>query len=115
MLATVPAASVGDGTDVAFTGSPVVVAIRGNGGDVALTASTIGALGNGSGDSIPFSEVLETTAGSIPAINLPATGKVVNLTDSWSFNYDNSAVYPAGTYGGTNTQNSRVTYTASVM
>ena len=38
----------------------------------------------------------------------------VNRDAKWTYTYANAAVVAPGTYGGTNTNNSRVTYTASM-
>jgi hypothetical protein len=38
----------------------------------------------------------------------------VNQTATWTYSFANTAVLEAGTYGGVNTNNSRVTYTASL-
>jgi hypothetical protein len=44
----------------------------------------------------------------------PAAGKVVNRDARWTYSYANTSVVAPGTYGGVNTNNSRVTYTASM-
>ena len=44
-----------------------------------------------------------------------AVAKVTNVGSTWTFAYKNTNTVPAGTYGGVNTNNSRVTYTASVL
>lgn len=132
----VPAASIGDGTPVAATaasgdvGNGTVTAIvRGNGGNIGLTSVATGALGNGAGDSINFSEITTTAAalstgtvltaptlanGTSASVTLTAVGKVVNQDARWTYQYANSAVVPPGTYGGVNTNNGRVTYTATL-
>lgn len=128
---TVPAANVGDGNAVAATGgdlgSGVVTArVRGNGGNVALTASTGGALSNGSGSSISYGQI--TTAsdnaslaapvladGASGTVTVAANGfGVVSQDAQWTYSYENDNVVPGGTYGGVNTNNGRVTYTASL-
>ena len=43
-----------------------------------------------------------------------AAGKIVQRDAKWTYTYRNQTVPPAGTYGGVNTNNGRVTYTASV-
>lgn len=134
---SVPAANVGNGTAVAATaasgdlGNGVVTAkLVGNNGTVTLSASTVGALGNGSGDTISYSQILTsaatlTSATALPAPVLadgagtalsiaPVSGKVVNRDARWTFTYSNSNVVAPGTYGGVNSNNSRVTYTASM-
>ncbi len=126
---TVPAANVGDATAVAGTGGDlgagsVTARVLGNGGNVTLQATTAGPLGNGT-SSISWSEI--TTASSNPSLPAPvlangpsaavavaATSGVVNQTATWTYGYANTGVVEAGTYGGVNTNNSRVTYTASL-
>lgn len=138
---TVPAANVGNGTAVAGTGGDlgagaVTALLRSNAGNVTLTANTLGALNNGvAGDTIPWSQIgiLNTNlvtpafANTLPhPAALPLSGasanfapaavaKVTNVGSTWTFSYLNSATVPAGTYGGINTNNGRVTYTASVL
>lgn len=137
---TVPAANLGDGTDVAgtggdLTGGAVRVRIFGNNGNIQLTAATGGALSNGT-DTIPWSEI--TVASSAPgaaaagyiataiphptipssgtgaATTITATNNVIRQEGIWTFSYDNTVAYAAGTYGGTNTNNSRIVYTATL-
>ena len=51
-----------------------------------------------------------TTSSTIaPTLN------VVNRDAKWTFTYLNQNVVSAGTYGGVNTNNSRITYTASIL
>lgn len=133
---TVPAANVGDGNSVAATagsgdlGNGAVTAIvRANGGNVTLGASTAGAIGNGAGDSINWNEITTTSAALNTAVVLPApvlangasantvlnaVANVVNQDARWTYAYDNTAIVPAGVYGGVNANNGRVTYTASL-
>ena len=120
LVYTVPAANVGDGT-----------AISGTGGD--LTAGKVTARENGNNGTIAFSTTTmnvavatntTTTALSHPAFadgsststNLtPTSGtKVTNLDAQWTFTYKNQNVVAAGTYGGVNTNNGRVTYAVSM-
>lgn len=134
---TVPAANVADGTNVAGTGGDlgsggVTVRLFGNGGDISLAATSNGGanLSNGT-DTIPWTEFLVTeaagaggagfvgTAITHPTINgaavtVTATNKVVRQHATWTFAFDNSQAYAAGTYGGVNTNNSRITYTATL-
>jgi hypothetical protein len=113
----------------AITGNPVAVQVVGNNGTVTLTSTTAGALSNGSGDSISFTELSATTSNALlphpgPFVDggtsagtalTPNIGtKVTNLTANWTYAYANTNVVPPGTYGGVNTNNSRVTYTASM-
>lgn len=132
----VPAANVGDGTPIAATalsgdlGNGTVTAkVVGNNGNVTLSSTTVGALGNGAGDTVSFAQITTTsavltsaTALAAPALvdagstntTVPATGKIVNRDARWTFSFLNSAIVPPGTYGGVNTNNSRVTYTAAM-
>lgn len=127
---TVPAANVGNATPVAGTGGDlgggsVTASVLGNGGNVTLQATTGGPIGNGGAGTISWSEI--TTSSSNPSLPAPvlangasagvavgATSGVVNQTATWTYSYANSNVIEAGTYGGVNTNNSRVTYTASL-
>ena len=56
------------------------------------------------------------TDGSTTSINLaPTSGaKVTNLDAKWTFTYKNQNIVAAGTYGGVNTNNERVTYAVSM-
>ena len=139
---SVPAANVGDGVAVAATAASgdllngnVTALLRSNAGVVTLTANTIGALGNGAGDTIPWSEIaiansnllVPAFANTFPHLAaLPASGasanfapapvaKVTNVGSTWTFTYRNTNTVPAGTYGGVALNNSRVTYTATVL
>lgn len=125
-------ATLGDGTDfVGCTGGDAGggvsnVVVRSNAGQITLTATTLGALSNGV-DTLPFSEILTATStGTVPAPVLPAAGgtsagvpvtlsagALTNRTATWTYTYDNTAVYASGTYGGVGVNNGRVTYTAS--
>ena len=134
---TVAAGNVGDGTPVAATaasgdlGSGVVTAkVIGNNGAVSLTSTSTGALSNGAGDTISFSQIATAATvltsvtplaaptivdGGVSAtVTVPAAGKIVNRDARWTFSYLNAAAVPPGTYGGVNTNNGRVTYTASM-
>lgn len=141
---TVPAANLGDGTVIAGTGGDrtagaVTVRLLGNDGDIGLTATTTGQLRNAASDAIPWSEISVATAAAatpaagflgaaiahpaIPAAaaggtgattTITSTNKVVRQEATWTYTYLNSAAYAPGTYGGTNTNNSRITYTASL-
>ena len=134
---SVPAANVGDGTVINATagsgdlGNGTVTArVIGNNGTVTFTSTTLGALGNGSGDTISYAQIATAAAANTTATVLahpaladgatttvtltPASGKVMNRDAKWTYTYTNSAVVAPGTYGGVNTNNSRVTYTASM-
>jgi hypothetical protein len=135
---TVPGLTVGNGTAVAGvggdqTGGVVTAILKGNNGNITLTSVTGGALSDGAaGDTLSFTQI-STTAGvrtaALPVLQPPplgdgvagtgtvtvtATNKIVNSDAKWTFSYLNTAIPAAGTYGGVNTNNSRVTYTASM-
>jgi hypothetical protein len=126
------AAVVGDDSDVAgtggdLTGGVVTVDLFSNGGQVTITPtnSSLGAgLSDGGTENIPYTEIL--TASNLAALPAPVlsnaggtatspteTAGVTDLSAQWTYTYDNTAVYPAGTYGGINTRGGRVTYTAT--
>jgi len=136
LVYTVPAANVGDssaitGTGGDLTGGKVTARVIGNNGTIAFSSTTLGAMNNGAGDSISWSQMdvavaTNTSAtalshptlvdGSTTSINLtPNIGsKVTALDAQWTFTYKNENVVPAGTYGGVNTQNGRVTSAVSM-
>lgn len=131
----VPAASVGAGgagiagTGGDLTGGVVTAKVTGNNGQVTLTSTATGALSNGT-DTISFAQITTVATVLTSATPLPAptltdatsagvlptlTGtKITNQDARWTYNYSNSAVVPAGTYGGVGVNNGRVTYTASM-
>ena len=103
----------------------------GNNGTIAFSSTTLGAMSNGSGDSISWSQIAvavatNTSATALPSPTLadgattstnltPTSGtKVTNLDAKWTFTYKNQNVVAAGTYGGVNTNNGRVTYAVSM-
>lgn len=126
---TVPAANVGDSTEIVGAGGDVgagavTATVFGNIGDVSLLAETNGPIGNGAAGSIDWSEITTTSSNtSLPAptlangpstpVTVAAASGVVNQTATWTYRYANTDVIEAGTYGGIDTNNSRVTYTAS--
>ena len=126
---SVPAANVGDGTDIARTnGGAVPVLLQSNNGNVSLTGTTLGQLNNGAGENISFADILSTS--SDPNLNVPTLSdggtsaaitvtpnvgtRVVDRTANWSFAYSNTNFVGAGSYGGVNLNNGRVAYTASL-
>jgi hypothetical protein len=132
-----PAAGVvGNGTAVAgaggdLTGGVETAAIISNSGNVTLNATATGAIGNGAGDTIAYTQITTTASALtggytlLPApvlangvsanvvLTAPAT-KVITADAKWTYAYANTTTPPAGTYGGVNTNNSRVTYTATM-
>jgi hypothetical protein len=136
LVYTVPAANVGDGTAISGTGGDltagqVTARVIGNNGTIAFSSTTLGAMSNGAGDTISWSQMNVAVAtntsaaalnhptlvdGSTTSINLaPTSGtKVTNLDAKWTFTYKNQNVVAAGTYGGVNTNNGRVTYAVSM-
>lgn len=134
---TVPAANIGNGTAVAgvggdLTGGQVTARVIGNNGAISFSSTTLGPLNDGAaGDTISYTQLNVAVAantstpilqhpafvdGGTTTITLPTQtgGKVTNLDAKWTFTYLNTAVVPAGTYGGVNTQNGRVTYSVSM-
>ena len=136
IIFTVPAASIGAGgagiagTGGDLTGGVVTAKVTGNNGQVTLTSTATGALSNGVGDTIAYTQITTVASVLTSATALPApvltngvsagvlptlTGtKITNQDAKWTYNYSNSAVVAAGTYGGVNVNNGRVTYTASM-
>jgi hypothetical protein len=129
------AGTVGNGTQVAGTGGDLTggvetAAIVSNSGNVTLNATASGALSDGAGDTIAFTEIKTTSSTlnsttALPApvlsngtsanvvLTAPAT-KIINQDAKWTYAYLNTTSPPAGTYGGVNTNNGRVTYTATM-
>jgi hypothetical protein len=132
---TVPAASIGNGTAIAasaasgdLTNGAVTARVIGNNGTVTFTSTTTGALSNGT-DTISYGQISAAVAtltsatalphptladGATTTVSLTPVGKIVNQDAKWTFTYLNANVVAAGTYGGVNTNGSRVTYTASM-
>jgi hypothetical protein len=117
------------GSVAAASGGAVTAQVRGNNGVVTLTSAAAPNLTNGATGSIPYTEITTTPSALTSAIALPApaltaagstaaalaiTGKVTNQDATWTYSYNNSTVYEAGTYGGVNVLGGRVTYTASM-
>lgn len=120
-------AAVGTTAPGVSTNNVVPVRVVGNNGQIVLTAATTGALSNGSGDTIPWSQISATTSvPELPSPVIPLTGtgagsnvtlngtKTTDRSANWTFSFANSNVVPAGTYGATVANNSRVTYTATM-
>jgi hypothetical protein len=129
------AAALGNGTAVAGTGGDLTggvetAAVVSNSGNVTLNATASGALSDGAGDSIAFTQITTTSATLTSATALPApvltngvsanvvltapASKVINQDAKWTYAYANTVLPAAGTYGGVNTNNSRVVYTATM-
>ena len=124
---------LGNGTDIAgtggdLTGGEVTVDLFSNAGQITITPTNSGTAGleSADGDTISYAEILTessdasvlpvpvlSNAGGTTSEPPPTSGtRVTNLTESWTYTYDNTAVYPEGTYGGA-TRGGRVTYTAA--
>jgi hypothetical protein len=107
------------------------------GTSVTLSSSVSGPIKDAAGDLIPWSQIAVTSAAYSPATTnyvegithpafntaagggtgltptaLAAVSKVVQYEGSWSYSFLNTLAYPKGTYGGVNTNNGRVVYTA---
>lgn len=96
--------------------SAISVDLRTNAANVRI-AATGGNMDDGSGNLIPLTDITATAGGTIPVPDFGAdTGLFAPvggiLNDTWNFSYDNTAVVPAGTYGGA-ANGGRVTYTAT--
>jgi len=117
------------GTGGDLTGGAVTARLFGNNGQVSLTSSTLGALNNGGSDTISWSQITTSVAaisGTLAHPTLADTGtpsvnptinigtKVTNLQSTWTYAYLNPATAAAGTYGGVDQRNGRVTYTAAI-
>jgi len=126
--------SVGNGVALAGTGgdlgggveTAVVVANHGN---VTLSSTTLGALSDGAGDTISYAQIRTVASklttnqvlavpalanGATNTVTVPATPKIAQRDAKWTYTYRNQTTPPPGTYGGVNTNNGRVTYTASM-
>jgi hypothetical protein len=119
----------------------VTVRVKGNGGDVSLNSNTTGPLNTGvvGAPTIGWDQIsvaaaphpvsttgftntgiahpafnTGATGGAGTAVPLTATGKLVRQEGQWKYAYLNANLVPAGVYGGVNTNNGRVSYTASM-
>jgi hypothetical protein len=129
-------ATVGNGVALAgsggdLTGGVETAVVVANQGSVTLSSTTLGALNDGVGDTISYATI-QTTSHKLttaPMLKAPALvdggtstivvtangkNKTVQRDAKWTYTYANATTPPGGTYGGVNTNNSRVTYTASV-
>jgi len=133
---TPTAAQVGTGVAVAASAGGdlavgvVTAKVVGNNGQITVTPTTVGALNNGGTGTIAWTQITTTAAvltsatplaaptlvnGAGVAVNAPAPVAGVTTADArWTYAYANTTVPQAGTYGGVNTRNSRVTYTAAM-
>lgn len=131
---SVPAAHVGDSSVIAGTGGDigagaVTARVIANSGTVTLTTTTPNQLKDTGSDTISFGQIGLTVAsltsatpltpaamtdGVVTTTTIAPTSGVVNQDAQWTFTYKNQNVVAAGTYGGVNVNNSRVTYTASI-
>lgn len=128
------AAQVGTGALAPSAGGDIAVgtstaAVAGNNGNIIFGSTTTGTLNDTTGDSISFATITVPTPAHLSTgttlafpgladtattnITLTAVGKVVQQDAKWTWSYSNATVPPVGTYGGVNTNNSRVTFTAS--
>lgn len=122
------------------TNGAVTIRVLGNGGNISLNSATGGPLGNGAGQTVGWGQInvaaaalpSGTTAGFTngaivhPAFNtgasggggtattLTATAGVVRQEGQWTYSYLNQNPLAAGTYGGVDTNNGRVSYTATM-
>ncbi len=133
----VNAANVGDGSAVAATAASgdlgagsVTAKVLGNNGIITFDSTTQGALQNGSGSTISHNQIVAAATaltsaevlqhpvlvdgGTTSIALIPASGRLINRDARWTFSYLNQTIVAPGTYGGVNTNNGRVTYTASM-
>ena len=132
---SVPAANVGDASVIAgtggdLTGGVVTARVLANNGTVTVTTATPNQIKNVAGDLISYGQIAlavatltTATAFTPPAMTdntttsntIAPTLNVVNRDAKWTFTYLNQNIVASGTYGGVNTNNSRITYTASIL
>jgi hypothetical protein len=110
----------GLGVDLAATGGDLdgadgalSISLHSNADSVRLAVDNF-VLTNGTGDTIPNAEILVSAAGAITAPTFGTTQDIDTsglspINDTWTYLYDDSAVYPPGTYDGT------ATYTATTL
>lgn len=121
------AVNLGNGQPVAAANS-VMARVVSSAGAVNLSATTGGALLGPAGQTLSYSQITAsagvlTSASALPhptlsdnasnTVNVTATNGAVNRDATWTFSFSNTVVVGAGTYGGVNTSNGRVTYTAT--
>ena len=132
---TVPAANVGNATAVASTGgdllagAAVTARVIANSGTVTVTTTTPNLIKDAAGDTISYGQIALAVSnlttgtsftpaamsdGAVTTTTITPTANIVNQDATWTFTYKNQNVVAAGTYGGVNVNNSRVTYTASI-
>src|SRR5450755_1129973 len=131
---SVGAANVGGSSVIAGTGGDlgagqVTARVISNLGTVTLSTITPNGIKDVAGDTISYGQIAlavaintSGTALTPPAMTDNSTttstiapvASVVNRDAKWTFTYLNTNVVPAGTYGGINTNQSRVTYTAAI-
>jgi hypothetical protein len=124
------------GTGGDLGGGVETAVVVGNSGNVTFSGATLGALSDGAGDSISYTKICVASAtnttgtilthpgaggacnnltdGATTTSTLTAVAKIVAQDAKWTYSYANNTSPAAGTYGGVNTNNGRVTYTASV-
>lgn len=109
------------GTPVARSnGGALAVEILGNVGNIEITTATTLLQDATSTDTLDWAQIETTSSdaiglpapvlgnGPIAAVTVtPTTGRIVDRSSTWTYEYANSALVGAGTYEGT------VTYTAS--
>jgi hypothetical protein len=91
----------GDGVDGILS-----ITLITNAATVTIASNTGGGNLVDGGNTIPFSEITVADGGNIAAPDFDtntviATGGVYSQTDSWTYTYDDSNNYAAGTYNGT--------------
>ncbi len=130
---TPSAAQVGQGALSAsggdLSGGVETAVVVANNGNVTLSATTNGPLSDGRGDTISYAAITTSAShyttgttlvapsladGATNTVMLTAVHRVVQQDARWAYTYANAEVPGSGAYGGVNTNNGRVTYTASL-
>ena len=105
----------GDSNPVSSVGGALNVVLRSNADNVSIGASGGNLTGAVLLGTIPFAEITatESVGGAIPVPDFGVTNNLpagpYNLTDTWSYSYDNTSVYAPDVYTG------QVTYTVTTL
>ena len=90
----------GDGAYGALT-----VQLRSNATNIEIAASGGNLVGLNTAGNLPFADITAADGGTIPVPDFGATQNLntgpYNLTDTWSYTYDNTNVYVPDEYNGT--------------
>jgi len=99
---------VGDGADGSLT-----VELRSNATNIEIAASGGNLVGLNTAGNLPFADITAAAGGPIPVPDFGAAQNLntgpYDLSDTWSYTYDNTNVYVPDEYNGT------VTYTVTTL